>query len=154
MEVSFRRVRPDEVGLLCELDVRIFDKDAFNTPDLWEGLQTFFILIDGSIIGSVAFRHNTTTSESYEADYFNHPGSLYVVFTGIVPEWQGKGIGNKAKEWEINYAQTCGFAKIVTNARASNTRSIKLNEKFGFRIIRTIPNFYGDEDTVVLERKL
>lgn len=154
MEITIRRVWPDEMGLLCELDVRIFDKDAFNTPDLWKGLETFFILVNGSIVGSIALRHNTNVAENYEADYFNRPGSLYIVSTGVVPEWQARGIGNKAKEWEINYAQTAGFSRIVTNARASNVRSIKLNEKFGFQITRVIPNWYGDEDTVVLERKL
>ena len=155
VEITIRRVRPDEMGLLCELDVKIFgDEDAFNTPDLWEGLEAFFVVVNGLIVGSTALRHNTDVAESYEADYAELHGSLYIVSTGIVPEWQGQGIGSKVKEWQVDYAQAHRFARIVTNARTSNTRSIKLNQKLGFQIIQSIPGWYGDESTVVLERKL
>ena len=154
MEITIRRVRPDEMGLLCELDVKIFgDEDAFDTHDLWEGLEAFFIVVDGLIVGSIALRHNTDVAESYESDYVDLPGSLYIVSTGILPEWQGRGIGSKIKAWQIEYAQTSGSVRIVTNARTSNLRSIKLNRKFGLQIIRSIPGWYGDEDTTVLERK-
>lgn len=154
MQINIRRVRPDEMGLLCELDEKIFDEDAFRTPDLWEGLEAFFIEADGSIVGSTALRHNTDIAESYDADYVDLPGSIYIVSTGLLPEWQRKGIGSKIKAWQIKHAQTCGFARIVTNARSSNAGSIRLNQKFDFQIIRSIPGWYGDEDTVVMELML
>src|SRR3989338_4087397 len=122
------------------MDIRIFgDEDAFNTPDLWEGLEAFFIVVNGLIVGSTALRHDTDTAENYEADYVDLPGSLYIVSTGILPEWQGKGVGSKAKAWQISYARAYGFAKIVTNARASNMKSVRLNQKFGFQIVQSIP---------------
>ncbi len=142
------------MDLLCELDIGIFGDDGFDTPDLWEGLEVFFIVVNEIIVGSTALRHNTDIAESYEDDYVELPGSLYIVSTGILPEWCGQGVGSKVKEWQINYAQKSGFARIVTNAKVSNVRSVKLNQKFNFQILRLIPNWYGNEDAVVLERKL
>ena len=155
MEIVIRRARPDEMVLLCELDLAIFgEDDGFNSVDLWDGLATYLILADNKVVGSIAMRLHTDIAESYEADYLDRPGSIYIVSTGILPKWQGKGIGAIAKSFEIDYARKLNFERIVTNARASNIRSIKLNQKFGFQIIRTIAKWHGDEDAVVLELKL
>jgi ribosomal protein S18 acetylase RimI-like enzyme len=63
--------------------------------------------------------------------------SLYICSTGILPEFQGKGRGNLFKCWQVAYAPHHGFNRIVTNHRKSNRRIIKLNESFGFKIVRT-----------------
>ena len=155
-QIGVRRVRPDEMGLLCELDVKIFGSDAFDSPEDWEGLKIFFITKDQQIIGSIALRHNTDVAEHYSADYKELPSSLYIVSTALLPEWQGRGIGKKAKAWQVRYAKSRGFERIVTNARVSNVRSISLNQHFGFKALRVIPAWYyePEEDTLVLERKL
>lgn len=44
---------------------------------------------------------------------------------------------------------------MVTNCRASNAPMIAINEKYGFRTIRTTLGYYADgEATVVLELRL
>jgi hypothetical protein len=41
---------------------------------------------------------------------------------------------------------------MVTNCRESNARMISINEKFGFRAIRSTPGYYAyGEATVVME---
>jgi len=156
VNITIRRARPDEVSLLCELDVTIFsEEDAFDTPDLWNGLETFLILHEETVIGSIALKHDAIISEiSSENDYIGCAGYLYIVSTGILPQWQGRGIGDVAKTWEINYAREQGFKRIVTNARVSNHRSINLNRKFGFKITKELPGWYGKEDAVVMELDL
>ena len=156
MEISIRRVRPDEMGLLCELDIKIFGSDGFDSPEDWEGLEIFFITKDQQIIGSMALRHDTDVAEHYSADYKELPGSLYIVSTALLPEWQNQGIGKKAKAWQVRYAKVQGFGRVITNARVSNVRSINLNQHFGFKAIRVIPAWYDEpeEDTLVLELML
>ena len=156
MEISIRRVRPDEMGLLCELDTKIFESDAFTSLEDWEGLETFFITVKDQVIGSIAFRHNTGISVHYTEEYVDLPGSLYIVSTALLPEWQGRGIGKQAKTWQIEYARKHGFERIVTNARVSNIKSIKLNELFGFEKVRVFSSWYDEpeEDAIVLELKL
>lgn len=153
MDVLIRPVRPEEIEFLCELDGKIFGDDGFTTPELWEGLEIFFIIVGLTIVGSIALRHNSDVSESYEAEYPYLTGSLYIVSTGILPHWQERGIGKAAKVWQLHYARSREFSRIVTNTRKSNVRSIRLNQKFGLQIIRTIPDYYEEptEDAVVLE---
>lgn len=153
MKVEVRRARPDEMYLLCEMDTKIFGDDAFDSPELWEGLEVFLIVVDEKIVGSNALRHHSGVSESIEAEYTFCFGSLYIVTTGILPEWQGKGIGKIVKAWQVDYAREHGFCRIVTNARVSNHRSIELNKKFGFRIMGTISKYYEYpmEDAIILE---
>jgi len=162
--VSFRRVRPDEVDLLCELDVKIFGGDGFESPEDWEGLEIYFIvtdqevvkIIDQQIVGSIAFRHHSDISENYEAEYPHLHNSLYLVSIGILLEKQGGGIGSMAMTWLIEYARKHEFTRIVSNARKSNLPSVKLHRKFGFETTCTIPKYYEkpDEDAVVMELNL
>ena len=164
MLVSFRRVRPDEVDLLCELDVKIFGGDGFESPEDWEGLEIYFIvtdqevvkIIDQQIVGSIAFRHHSDISENYEAEYPHLHNSLYLVSIGILLEKQGEGIGSIAMTWLIDYARRHGFTKLVSNARKSNLPSIRLHQKFGFETTRIIPEYYErpDEDAIVFELNL
>ena len=96
MQIDIRRVRPDEMGLLCELDIKIFDGDGFDTPDLWQGLEIYFIVIDQRVVGSLAFRYHSDVSESYEAEYPHLHNSLYLVSIGILSEKQEEGTGSVA----------------------------------------------------------
>src|SRR3989344_5704459 len=152
MQINIRRVKPDEMGLLCELDRKIFSEaDAFDTPKLWEGLETFFVTNYDIVVGSTALRHDTDVSRrSHEDDYVGCLNSLYIVSTGILPTWQGCGIGSIVKAWQIDYGRRYGFNQIVTNARASNLKSVRLNQKFGFKIVDTVPNWYVTETAVIL----
>lgn len=156
MEINIRRVRPDEMGLLCELDVKIFDNDGFDTPDLWEGLEIYFIIINQRVVGSLAFRLHSDVSESYEGEYPYLHNSLYLVSIGILPEKQKRGIGSIAMTWIANHARKHGFSRIVSNARKSNLPSLRLHQKLGFEITCTFPGYYKDpdEDATVFELKL
>jgi ribosomal protein S18 acetylase RimI-like enzyme len=83
-------------------------------------------------------------------------GSLYIVTTGILPTFQGLGFGGLLKSWQLLYAGRHGFTRVVTNTRKGNRRMIRLNEQFGFNVLRTTPNYYEDprEPTVVMELRL
>ncbi|HEY9584055.1 MAG TPA: GNAT family N-acetyltransferase [Candidatus Paceibacterota bacterium] len=156
MKISIRPTRPDEVKILCELDVQIFENNAFDAPELWENLETFFILADKFIVGSIALRHNTGMADHYDYEYLPETGSIYIVSIGLLPAWQDRKIGKQGMQWIIAYARKNNFTRIVSNVRASNIRSILLHQGAGFRISQLIPEYYEEpkEDTVVLELKL
>jgi len=155
VEISIRRTRPDEIGIMCELDIAIFGKeDDFDTTDMWKGLETFLVTADGQIVGSVALRHHTNVAEDYEADYLDCVNCLYIVSVGVLPEWQGQGIGKIVMVWLINYGREHGFERISSNARSSNQKSIHFHTRFGFQVIQTIPNWYGNKSSDIMELKL
>lgn len=150
MRVRISRTR--DVRLLAELDSRIFSADDAFGPEAFAWLTCFLVRAGNDIVGSVVFQEHATVAESYDAETPAEPGTLYLVSTGILPAWQGRGIGHAVKAWQLAYARRNGFRKIVTNHRITNTPIIHLNEKFGFRKVRTIPGYYhGAEDAVVME---
>ena len=145
-----------EAEALCEMDRKIFlPSDAFDDPTLWEEYECFWIVCDGQIVGSTAMGLNVEFGGSWEKDD-PCPGCLFIVTTAILPEFQRKGIGNFVKAWQINFAKRGGFKRISTNFRKSNVASLRLNTKFGFKVIGEVADYFSDplEPSIVMELQL
>ncbi len=154
MMLEFRRAAlPEEAGELWRLDVEIFGKDAF-APEDWLSLESYWIVVDGRVAGCAAFIRDVEFQEDLRGDGENaaQRGTVYIQSTGLLRAYRGRGLGKRIKEWEIEYARRNGFRRMVTNCRESNAAMIAINEKYGFRAIRSTPGYYGDgEATVVME---
>jgi GNAT superfamily N-acetyltransferase len=152
MVLEFRRaVLPEEALELWKLDVEIFGKDAFQ-PEDWLTLASYWVVVDGRVAGCAAFVHEADFQEDLREDGQNaaQPGTVYIQSTGLLRAY--RGLGKRIKAWQIEYARGNGFRRMVTNCRESNARMISINEKFGFRAIRSTPGYYADgEATVVME---
>ncbi|SRR5216684_2284406 len=146
-----KAIIPDEVEALGDFDRRAFHlhpQDVF-TPEQWEECESYWMVVDGQAVGCSAFIHNVDYTKQ------TRPDCLYIISTGVAPEFQGKGLGNRQKAWQIEYAKQRGFTKIVTNMRQSNKRIIRLNEKLGFTIRKIDHGCYRDgELCVVMELDL
>jgi ribosomal protein S18 acetylase RimI-like enzyme len=154
MVLEFRKaVLPEEGAELWNLDVEIFGKDAF-APEDWLSLESYWIVVDGRVAGCAAFIPDVEFQEDLRGDGENavQRGTLYIQSTGLLREYRGRGLGKRIKEWEIEYARRNGFRRIVTNCRESNGAMISINERYGFKAIRSTPGYYEDgEATVVME---
>jgi ribosomal protein S18 acetylase RimI-like enzyme len=148
--LEFREaVIPDDIEALCDFDRKVFGaypEDLF-LPEDWAELESYWLMLDGNAIGCLALKGNVDYDEE------PRPGCLYIESTGVLQEHQGQGFGARMKEWQIEYARHHGFELIVTNARQSNSASISLNQKFGFRTREVVPDYYSDPDepAVVME---
>ncbi len=160
MNISITAVGAERIALLAEMDKLIYGKaDAFSEKDFEDpDYKNFLVTLDDAPIGSTVLAPNKGVAESYDAPLPEADGTLYIISTAILPQFQRQGIGSIIKAWQIAYARRNAFKKIVTNTRASNLASIALNQKFGFRIARTIPEYYNPddageprEDTIVLQ---
>lgn len=154
METEFRKaILPDDLRSLMAFDRACFSPgDRFPT-DYWRAIEAYWMLIDGLKVGCCAFEWHRDFHVHSGEPASRRPGSLYIATTGIRPAQQGKGYGMLLKAWEITYARRHGFERIVTNVRKRNGAMIALNEKFGFRAIRTIPRYFAQpvDATVVME---
>lgn len=155
MPLEFRKPQlPDDCARLRELDIRLFGDDAFGEAT-WLNVETYWILLDGRVIGCTAFIHDVDFQEDFQGNGENVPrkGTLYILTTGILPEYRGSGLGGEIKAWQIEYAKHNGFRRIVTNCRESNSAILSLNRKYGFRVVRTTTAYYENpvECTVVME---
>lgn len=154
MVLEFRRaVLPEEALNLWKLDVEIFGKDAFQQED-WLTLESYWVVVDGRVAGCAAFVHDADFQEDLREDGRStaQSGTVYIQSTGLLRAYRGQGLGKRIKAWQIEYAKRNGFRRMVTNCRESNVPMISINEKFGFRAIRSTPEYYEDgEATVVME---
>jgi ribosomal protein S18 acetylase RimI-like enzyme len=154
MVLEFRRaVLPEEAFDLWKLDVEIFGKDAFAPGD-WLSLESYWVVVDGQVAGCAAFVHDVEFQEDLRGDGENaaQAGTVYIQSTGLLRDYRGRGLGNRIKAWQIEYAKRNGFRRMVTNCRESNAAMISINEKYGFRAIRRTPGYYQDgEATIVME---
>lgn len=157
MDIQIQKADPvKDMRHLCQMDWIIFDSEAFIFPEHWNGLECFLVLVDGERAGSFAFRHNSAIARGYDDEYPDVPGSLYIVTTGLLPEFQRQGIGSFVKKWQIDYAKSHDFEVINTHCRAGNRASYRLNTKYGFVYIGRINDYYDEptEDAIVLELRL
>jgi len=153
-------ILPEELRSLVLFDHKAFAEypsDWFG-PLHWQLYQPWWLILDGRKVGCCAFEHQVDFRGDAPDDNQTplRKGSLYIASTAIIPDSRGRGLGTLFKSWQISYARLHGFNRIVTNTRKSNKPMIRLNQKFGFKITRTIPNYYFDppESTVVMELRL
>ena len=144
MELEFRRVDVEkELRRLREFDKRVFLKADLFPASFWRAAEVYWMLVDGKRVGCCALQ------DELEAD-----GVLAISSTGILPAWQGIGLGRVMKAWQIAYARRHGYGRVVAETRASNERMIRLNQSFGFRSVRTTPGSYFDPEEAAVEMEL
>ena len=156
MHMEFRKaILPDELRSLMAFDRKVFPIADLFDAGYWKKCEPYWMLVDGIKVGCCAFEKQVDFQEDISADGVNPrlKGSLYISTTGILPKFQGKGFGSLLKAWQVSYARYHGFTRIVTNSRRRNPRMIALNRKFGFRVVRTTPQYYSGppDSTVVME---
>jgi|ERR1019366_303633 ribosomal protein S18 acetylase RimI-like enzyme len=159
MYTEFRpAVLPEEMRKLRAFDRSVFPKaDLFSTED-WKEYESYWMIVDGVRAGCCAFQACVDFKEDLPGYEVNPvlEGSLYISTTGILPRFQQQGLGELLKCWEVAYAKFHGFNRIVTNTRKRNKPMISLNQKFGFKIVRTTSGYYSEpsDATVVMELRL
>jgi ribosomal protein S18 acetylase RimI-like enzyme len=161
MHTEFRRaLLPQELRSLVLFDHKAFSQypaDWFARDD-WNAYETWWMIIDKRKVGCCAFAPHGDFQEDLGRGGWHSPlqDSLYIATTGILPAWRRLGFGTLLKCWQISYARHHGFTRLVTNTRKSNQAMIGLNKKFGFKVIRSLPNYYADpgEPALVMELRL
>ncbi len=94
---------------------------------------TFVIEDKSEILGTYIIKPN-------QIDLGNHVANCSYM---VSPKHQGKGIGKLLCKHSIDFAKEKGFISIIFNMVVStNVNAIKLWQKFGFKIIGTIPKAF------------
>ncbi|MBZ5595142.1 MAG: GNAT family N-acetyltransferase [Acidobacteriia bacterium] len=156
MRTEFRKaILPDEIRSLMAFDRKIFPRSDLFDVTAWKTCESYWMVVDGVKVGCCAFEKHVDFREDISEEGVNRSrkGSLYISSTGILPKFQGQGFGALLKSWEISYARYYGFTRMVTNTRKQNLPIIRLNRRFGFRVVRTTPRYYSGptDSTVVME---
>jgi ribosomal protein S18 acetylase RimI-like enzyme len=147
---------PRDIRSLVRFDHKVFPEADWFERDDWREYKSFWMLLNGRRVGCCVFGEHKDFLDDIGPDNIIRKGTVYIASTGILPEFQGVGLGRLMKAWQVFYARYHSFGRIVTNCRKSNVAMIDLNKQFGFRVTRTTPHYYGDPDepAVVMELTL
>ncbi|NLP36590.1 MAG: ribosomal protein S18-alanine N-acetyltransferase [Firmicutes bacterium] len=74
----------------------------------------------------------------------------HITTLAVSPQWQGKGIGKTLLQHVINEADSKGAVRMTLEVRVSNSKAQELYKKFGFVACGRRPNYYHDEDALIM----
>lgn len=160
MNLEIRKANPEtESEQLSAMQVAVLPDEKPFPKDIWmeEKIETWWVMMDGEKVGIVSIEMDSAPGSTYESDSEPSPGSIYLILIGLIPKWQGIGLGKVAMNWLKTKARTTyGCSRIVSNLRPSNTCSVDLHAGEGFRVIGYKPDYYPNpiEGSLVLELKL
>ncbi len=80
------------------------------------------------------------------AGYILFENSGHLLSIVVKKDFRRKGLGERL----INYAISRSKNKLWLEVRPSNRRAIKFYEKIGFKKIKRIPGYYGNEDAIIM----
>ena len=143
--MKVKSVRPNDLIEIHNLEQKVFKENAFSKDLIKKLIQrsAFFLKLERSgikkfIIGFVIIVED-------REDRVNIVNFL------INPKYQNKGFGS----WLLKYAidKINGLkkiTKIALNVKIDNHIAIKLYEKFNFRIVEKIDNYYQSKESAFL----
>lgn len=140
MNISIRISESSDLNFLEKLEQTCFPKfQQSSRRSLRHSLLSPFqrvYIVDTNI------KNKTKAVGAMILNLYQH--SLRVYSIGIMPEMQGKGIGEKLLKHAISLGQNSGFDKLTLEALQTDKKLIAWYQKAGFSVTETLPNYYED----------
>ncbi|NLZ39082.1 MAG: ribosomal protein S18-alanine N-acetyltransferase [Firmicutes bacterium] len=114
-----------------------WSEHAFINEILDNGFASYYVLlIDGEVAGYTGI--------------WVILDEAHITTLAVSPVWQGKGFGRSLLEHAIAEAAKKGAVRITLEVRVSNLKAQALYKKLGFTPCGIRPNYYHDEDALVM----
>lgn len=86
----------------------------------------------------------------YVLGFVEDSSIAHLASIAVSPSYRGLGIGRRLLEEFEKKATALGAKRIVLEVSKSNTVALNMYVKKGYRIVRRIPKYYGDEDAYLM----
>lgn len=145
-KLAIRALTFDDIDAVVKLDKKCFGKhDAWHRGSFLyaaanPNAEYLIAELDGKIIGCAGAEID---SDAAEIETF-----------AVAPDCQRQGIGTELFISLLVAVKMRGASVVYLEVRPSNKAAIKLYEKFGFRLVSRIEDFYHDEDALIMLRNL
>ncbi len=145
--IVLRPMTTDDAVAVAALDLKCFDeRDAWNSDYFFYAArdkQSIYIVgeADGRIVACVGAEiyRDATEIETF----------------AVEPEFQRRGLGTKIFAKLLAAVKARNSTLIYLEVRPSNTAAINFYNKFGFKIVDRVKNFYGNgEDALIMLREI
>lgn len=114
-----------------------WSKYAFINEILDNGFASYFVALDSDeVIGY--------------AGIWLILDEAHITTLAVCPQWQSKGLGRVLLAHLISVAAAKGATRMTLEVRVSNFRAQELYRKFGFVGCGVRPNYYPDEDALIM----
>lgn len=145
-QLAIRALTFDDIDAVVKLD-----KKCFGRHDAWHRGYFLYALVnpnaeyliaelDGKIVACAGAEID---SDAAEIETF-----------AVAPDRQRQGIGSKLFVNLLAAVKMRGASVVYLEVRPSNAPAIRLYERFGFRLVSRIEDFYHDEDALIMLRNL
>lgn len=132
----------DDINALVAIEKKCFGKhDAWRrgafVSSLWSANSIFLVAeLDGQIVGCAGAELDSNAAE--------------IQTVSVDPTHHGRGVGTKLFAELLAAIRARGAIMAYLEVRPGNTPAIDLYEKFGFREMARLDNFYHNEDALVM----
>jgi len=130
-----REYMPSDIEEVKELG-KLLD-GSFNITNICENEKIYIYEKDNKVVGFIIF-----------SKVFEVADLTYIV---VDPGYRRLGIG---RELIKKILKDSKISRIMLEVRESNIGAIRFYESNGFTILRTILNYYGNENAIAMERKV
>lgn len=81
-------------------------------------------------------------------------GSFYCWMTGVTPAYRSKGVLKAMMDYQERWAKKHGFTTIRIKTRNKRREMLAYLVKYGFNFVEVIPYSDGEENRILLEKKI
>ena len=140
-----RHFRISDLHPLLDIEHQAFPKSPYDWTTFlnlqWIYPQSFLVYVEREI----------TEQEEKLWGYVVFSLDGHMISLAVHPEKRRKGIGERLLRSVTHYPQ---ITKIWAEVRVSNQGAQMFYQRMGFETIGRLPNYYGDEDALIIQRSL
>jgi len=81
-------------------------------------------------------------------------GYCHLFSIAVDPSYRGKGLGGKLLRAFEEVCLSKKVKKVILEVSVINEVALNLYKKHGYRVVKTIPNYYPDSDAYLMEKDL
>ena len=143
--MNIKKVTSNDLKKIIEIESMVFGKDAFSEKLIKKLIKEnlFFLKLEKSSIKKHLI--------GFVIVIMDKKDSANIINFLINPKYQIKGYGSfLLNQTILKIREIDKVKKIILNVNINNSSAIKLYEKFGFRIMQKINNYYHLKDTAYL----
>jgi len=150
IELTFGEITHKNMGQLKVLNAVIFPvkyNDKFYSGLLHSVEFSKLVYHTDILVGAVCCRMEAAESDKKEIPpqqlYTPTSHRLYIMTLGVLAPYRRYGIGGKLLNFVLELAKTrSSIEEIYLHVQTNNEEAINFYKRFGFEIVKTIPNYY------------
>jgi len=133
-DLIIRTVKPEDLK-----NIYLIERLSFERPYPSSYLETLAHLSPETFLVVSLNGHVVGYSASVLSGSEGH-----IISIAVHPNYRGIGIGEKLLRENVKRLKDLGARKIVLEVKVDNVQALSLYRKLGFRIVKTLKNYYWD----------